>query len=49
MDDRGVASVEYVMGLALVSVGACVALMSVGSSMLRFVHVVRSVLLLPVP
>ena len=48
-DERGVVTVEYVIVLALVSVGAAIALIALGTLLLELFLYQRSLLLLPLP
>lgn len=48
-DARGAASVEYVIALALVSLGASLAVIAAGALLLELFRFQRAVLLLPFP
>jgi hypothetical protein len=49
VDSRGTASVEYVVVLCLVSVGAAVAVIALGPPLLELFLIQRSILLSPIP
>jgi Flp pilus assembly pilin Flp len=48
-DQRGVVTVEYALVLALVSVGASLALLGVGALLVQLFHFQQTLLLLPFP
>ncbi len=48
-DTRGTASVEYVLVLSLVSVGAALAVIALGPRLLELFLFQRSILLSPIP
>jgi Flp pilus assembly pilin Flp len=48
-DTRGIASVEYVIVLSLVSVGAALAVIALGPRLLELFLLQRSILLSPIP
>lgn len=48
-DARGTASVEYVIVLSLVSVGAALAVIALGPRLLELFTLQRSILLSPIP